>query len=146
MYKKAWCTACRMFTFAYALLTLDSFLCRYEKVSCIVWSPIGHVNLRIRDQLSSIVWTPLQYVNPRFRDRRGADSRFLFVNRSLIRYGFRAGAKATIRHSVTLALVWFILLLLVKDTQYWLIIKLIVNCLCIPNAFWFVLRAGWEHA
>ena len=34
---------------------LDSFSCRYEKLSCIVW-------------------TPIRYVNLRFRDRRGADS------------------------------------------------------------------------
>ena len=50
-------------------------------------------------------------------------SRFLCVNRSPIRYGFRAGAEAN-QHSVTLALVYFVLLLLVKGTQYWLIIKL----------------------
>ena len=48
---------------------LDSFFCRYEKLSCIVWSPIGYVNLHFRDQLSSIVWTPLQYVNLHFRDQ-----------------------------------------------------------------------------
>ena len=70
----------------------DSFLCRQEKFSCILWTPIWYVTLH-------------------FRDPRGAaslvteialKSAFLFVNRSLIRYGFYAGAK-TIRFCVNIA-------------------------------------------
>ena len=70
----------------------DSFLCRHEK-------------------FSGIVWTPIWYVTLHFRDPRGAaslvteiamKSAFLFVNRSLIRYGFYAGAKA-IRFCVNIA-------------------------------------------
>ena len=70
----------------------DSFLCRQEKFSCIVWTPIRYVTLHFRD--------PRGAASLRYRKR--AKSPFWCVNRSLIRYGFYAGAKA-IRFCVNIA-------------------------------------------
>ena len=70
----------------------DSFLCRQETFSCIVWTPIWYVTLHFkRSARCSFA-----------RYRKRAKSAFLFVNRSLIRYGFYAGAKA-IRFCVNIA-------------------------------------------
>ena len=60
--------------------------------------------------LSVIAWTLIRYVTLHFWDRRGAKSPFWRVNRSPLRYGFRAGARAIQRsvndceHSLNLAL------------------------------------------
>ena len=73
---------------------LDSFLSRYETLSCMITHSI-------------IMWISALEVNAAqilcFLEI-APKSRFLCVNRSPIRYGFRAGAKAT-RHSVTMTLV-----------------------------------------
>ena len=71
---------------------LDCFLCRHEKFSCIVWTPIWYVTLHFRD--------PRGAASLRYRKR--AKSSFLYVNRSPIRNGFCAGVKA-IRFSVNIA-------------------------------------------
>ena len=71
----------------------DSFLCRQEKFSCIVWTPIRYVTLHFRD--------PRGAASLRYRKR--AKSPFWCVNRSLIRYGFCTGAKG-IRFCVNIRL------------------------------------------
>ena len=58
---------------------VNIYVCRHEKLSCIVW-------------------TPTRYVTPHFRDRRGAAS-LRYRNRAEITFimseqnGFRAGTK-----------------------------------------------------
>ena len=70
----------------------DSFLCRQEKFSCIVWTPIWYVTLHFRD--------PRGAASLRYRKR--AKSPFLCVNRNPVRNGFCAGVKA-IRFCVNIA-------------------------------------------
>ena len=70
----------------------DSFLCRHETFSGIVWTPIWYVTLHFRD--------PHGAASLRYRKR--AKSPFLCVNRSPVRNGLCAGVKA-IRFSVNIA-------------------------------------------
>ena len=74
---------------------LDSFLSRYKTLSCMIsYSIIMWISALEVDAAQILCVIEI-----------APKSRFLCVNRGPIRYGFRAGAKATIRHSVTLALV-----------------------------------------
>ena len=70
----------------------DSFLCRQEKFSCILWTPIWYVTLHFRD--------PRGAASLRYRKR--AKSPFSCVNRNPVRNGFYAGVKA-IRFCVYIA-------------------------------------------
>ena len=78
----------------YFHITPDRLLCRYEKLSSIVWTPIRYVTLHFRNPVRTAQLRSFTEIAPK--------SPFLYVKRSPIRYGFGAGAKATIRCSMNI--------------------------------------------